>query len=343
VAEQVEKKTGLPSLTVVVPPIIFVLVAVVTFALTLKHSTRAPVITAALPHSKEADSMKVKANTAAVLEEIANMEPSKLLAAGQVDEAIGEANKELEEKPDDLETIMCVGNVLSEKGDKQKGIDLLRQTVTAVPQSRYVRLNFARHLVLAGKIPEAIKEYEFLCGKNFAKQWLEPRYELARLYVQQNKPAEAATVQKSILDVEPDNNTVWREYYYSLARTGQAEEGFEGFSKLVALPKEQQPYADASQKILKANNSSSRKAVAQLRDDISLRQKQIRPRIALVELLLYLNRAKDAKEVAEAAMKTDPKNAEIRALLSEINIRLKDDEAAEAEFNHAANLSFGRH
>jgi Tfp pilus assembly protein PilF len=317
---------------------IFALIAIIAFALTLSRGSNAPILPTALAPTKDSQKMY----TAALLDDVANMEPARLLAAGQVDEAIGEANKEMQEKPNDLETIMCVGNVLSEKGDKQRGIDLLKQTVVLAPNSRYVRINYARHLPLAGRVDEAAKEYEYLC-KTFPKLWLDPRIELAAIYVQRGKAPEAAAMQKAILEVEPDNNLVKRDYYFSLAQTGHEDEGFDGFVKICALAKEQQFYTENCRQILKANNYISRKAVNQLRDDITLRQKQIRPRLALVELYLYLGRPKEAKEAADAALKVDSKNAEAHALMAEAYIKLKDNDAAKEEFKKAAALTFGKH
>jgi Flp pilus assembly protein TadD len=224
-ADQIDSKPKELFTKVTVPPMIFALIAIIAFALTLRRATNLPTIPTALAPSKDSQKMY----TAVLLDDVANMEPARLLAAGQIDEAIGEANKEMQEKPNDLETIMCVGNVLSEKGDKQRGIDLLKQTVVLAPNSRYVRLNYARHLPLAGRSDEAMKEYEFLC-KTFPKLWLDPRIELAAIYVQRGKAPEAAALQKTILEVEPDNTAVKRDYYLSQARTGQEDEG------LKALP-----------------------------------------------------------------------------------------------------------
>jgi Tfp pilus assembly protein PilF len=320
-------------------PTVFAVIAIVAFALTLKHSTVGPALPTVLAPSKDNQKMY----TALILEDVANMEPSKLLAAGQVDEAIGEANKEMQEKPNDLETIMCVGNVLAEKGDKQRGLDLLKQACVLSKDSRYVRINYARHLSQAGRTDDAIKEYDSLC-KNTAKQWLDPRIELQAIYMQRGNATEAANLQKTILEFDPENAAVKRAYCFSMAKTGQEDAGFEAFSKLCALPKDQQPYAENCRQVLKANGGSSRKAVSQLKDDIALRQKQIRPRLALIELYLYLNRPKDVKEVFDAAIKVDPKSAAAHALMAETNVRLKDNDAAKEEFKKSVALTFsGKH
>jgi len=338
-ADTADNKSKATFNAATLPPIVLALIAAIAFGFTLKRSTVAPTLPTVLAPSNNNQKMF----TALILEDVANMEPSKLLAAGQVDEAIGQANKEMQEKPNDLETIMCVGNVLSEKGDKQRGLELLKQTCVLAKDSRYVRINYARHLQMAGRSDDAIKEYEALC-KNTAKQWLDPRVELAAIYVQRGKATEAANLHKSILEMDPENAAVKRAYSFSMARTGQEDAGFESFTKLCALPKDQQPYADSCKQVLRASGGSSRKAVIQLKDDIALRQKQIRPRLALMELYLYLNRPKDVKEVFDAAVKIDSKNAAAHALMAEAHLKLKDNEAAKEEFKKAAALTYsGKH
>jgi len=336
VADKADDKKSKATLNITpVPPIILAVIAVIAFGFTLKRSTIAPSIPTVLAPSKDNQKMY----TALILEDVANMEPSKLLAAGQVDEAIGQANKEMQEKPNDLETIICVGNVLSEKGDKQRGLDLLKQTCVLAKDSRYVRINYARHLNMAGRQDDAAKEYETLC-KTTAKQWLDPRIELAAIYVQKGKASEAANLHKSILEIDPENVAVKRAYCIAMARTGQEDAGFELFEKLCALPKDQQPYAENCKQLLKTSGGSSRKAVIQLKDDITLRQKQIRPRLELIELYLYLNRPKDVKEAFDAAIKVDPKSAAAHALMAEAHLKLKDNEAAKEEFKKAAALTY---
>jgi len=338
-ADQADNKIKALFNATTVPPMVFALIAIIAFGFTLKRSTVVPALPTVLAPTKDNQKMY----TLLILEDVANMEPSKLLAAGQVDEAIGQANKEMQEKPNDLETIMCVGNVLSEKGDKQRGLELLKQTCVLAKDSRYVRINYARHLALAGRPDDAIKEYEYLC-KTTAKQWLDPRVELAAIYVQRGKATEAANLHKAILEFDPENIAVKRAYCFSMARTGQEDAGFESFSKLCALPKDQQPYADSCRQVLKANSGSARKAVNQLRDDIALRQKQIRPRLALIEMLLYLNRPKEVKEAFDAAIKVDPKSAGAHALMAEAALKLKDNETAKEEFKKSAALTYsGKH
>ncbi len=280
--------------------------------------------------------------SATFLEDIANMQPSKLLAEGKKEEAIGEANREFREHASDFRTIICVGNVFSRVGNKEQGIKLLRETVALASNSRYVRLNFARHLAFAGNISEAVKEYEYLC-KNFPIEWHEPRLELIELYVHTNKPALAAAQQKILLKEDPKDTYLHRQLAYSLARSGKSAEGFDTFVQACSKPKDDQCYAPSCRDVLDRNKLSQRKALAQLREAIELGQKQIKPQIALVEFLLYDGRFAEAKEVAKAALKTEPNNAYLHGLEAEAAIKMDDRETAENEFDRAAALTYQKH
>jgi tetratricopeptide (TPR) repeat protein len=337
-----KSKTALDLASVL--PLIFVAISAIVFTLTIKRSSNVSIIGGNLSPTTVAQDASI--NTATILQDVANMEPSRLLALGKIDEAVGEAMKELKANPNDFRTIMCAGNVLSQSGDKQRGIQLLRQTVGLSSQSRYVRLNFARHLATAGQYNEAFKQYEYLCD-SFAKEWLEPRNELVQLCIQNNKPAVAAQQQKIILDVAlemgQDDNATRRAYALSLARSGKADEGFAQYSKACADKKEEQPYAASCKEVLEQYGNSQRKAISELRDDIELRQKQIKPRLTMIELLLYLGRYQDARDSANAALKLEPKNPYLYELIAEVNLKLDNKEAAQAAFNRAAMYTFIRH
>jgi len=325
-------------------PLIFVAISAIVFTLTIKRSSNVSIIGGNLSPATVAQDVSI--NTGAILQDVANMEPSRLLALGKIDEAVGEAMKELKANPNDFRTIMCAGNILSQAGDKERGIQLLRQTVGLASQSRYVRLNFARHLATAGQYNEAIKQYEYLCD-NFAREWLEPRNELVQLCIQYNKPAVAAKQQKAILDVAlemgQDDNAARRAYALSLARSGRGEEGFAQFAQACTTKKDEQTYATGCKEVLEQYGNVQRKAIIELRDDIELRQKQIKPRLSMIELLLYLGRLQDAKEFADAALKLEPKNPYLHELIAEIDLKLDSKEAAQAAFNRAAMYTFIRH
>jgi Tfp pilus assembly protein PilF len=158
-------------------------------------------------------------NSAQVLTEVDSMEPSKLLAQGNIDDAVGEANRELSERPSDLRTIICAGNILSQYGDKEKGFQLLRKSVDLAPQSCFILLNYGRRLASAGRTNEAVNQYLALC-KNFPNQ-IEPHFELANIYMYTDKPQLAAEQYKLALSLNPGYNLVKKDYALAKAASGR--------------------------------------------------------------------------------------------------------------------------
>ena len=154
------------------PQAIIALVCLLAFAITLDRPGQ--VLTTSSVHKD------LWVDSAKVLTDVDNMEPSKLLAQGNIDDAVGEATKEVNERPTDIRTVICAGNVLSQVGDKQKGFQLLRKSVDLAPQSFYVLLNYARRLAAGERTNEAVDQYVVL-SKTYPKQ-IEPRFELANRF-----------------------------------------------------------------------------------------------------------------------------------------------------------------
>jgi len=63
----------------------------------------------------------------------------------------------------------------------------------------------------------------------------------------------------------------------------------------------------------------------------------VTPRINYAQLLLYLGREKEAKDVATDALKVDSHNPELYMVLAEANLKLDDKEAALRAFKKAVS------
>jgi predicted Zn-dependent protease len=280
-------------------------------------------------------------NSAQVLIDVDNLEPAKLLAQGNIDDAIGEASKEVNEHPTDIRTVICAGNILSQYGDKQKGFQLLRKSIDLAPQSRYVLLNYARRLAAGDRSGEAIDQYLILC-KNYPKQ-IEPHFELANIYMNSGKPKLAAEQYKSILAMNPGYTLVKKDYALALAASGNEKEGFQGFVDACSVGKDEASYAATAKALLQSNGNSARKAIGDMRIEVATRPKRIGPRITYAQLLLYLGKEKDAKDVAVDALKVDSHNPELYMVLAEANLKLEDKDSALKAFKKAVtSLSAGR-
>ncbi|PWU00240.1 MAG: hypothetical protein C5B53_04265 [Candidatus Melainabacteria bacterium] len=274
-------------------------------------------------------------NSAQILIDVDSMEPSRLLAQGNIDDAISEANREVSDRPGDLRTIICAGNVLSQYGDKEKGFQLLRKSVDMAPQSCYVLLNYARRLASTGRTNEAVDQY-LAMGKNFPKQ-IEPHFELANIYMYTGKPQLAVEEYKLALSLNPNYNLVKKDYALAKAASGKLTEGFQDFVNACSVNKEDSSYALTVKALLANNGNSARKAIGGMRVEVATKPKRVGPRITHAQLLLYLGKEQEAKEVATDALKVDSHNPELYMVLSEANLKLDDKDAALRAFKKAVN------
>lgn len=340
--ETVEPKNakGLPLSSIIMQALIFIMAAVF-FAVSVKrpdNTSLIPAVGTAIKPINVADDLSV--NSRVVLDDVAKMEPSKLLEQGKIDEAIGEARSELKAHPNDFRTVMCAGNILSQVGDKDHGFELLKESVNLAPESRYVRLNYASRLAAAGRKEEAIQQYAILCDK-FPKEWFEPHFELSRLYMAAGKPNEAIVQQKIVLDDQPDNPLIRQDMAVCLAASGKEDEAFEEFSKSAKTIKDAKPYAVQARNILEKNRSAKR-AIGDMRIEVAMHRSDVKPRIEYVELLLYLGQNSQAKQVANEGLKNFPKNTNLHLLIAEAEVKLGQNGEARQHFLKAAQYAFGK-
>jgi tetratricopeptide (TPR) repeat protein len=320
------------------PQAAFALLAVGVFLLTMHRPANLSIIGGGSGGSKATSDVSV--NSMQILDSVASMEPSKLLAEGKTDEAIGEAKSEVKDRPYDIATLMSAGNVLAKVGDKQKGIELLKQSVALAPQSRYVALNYAARLAEIGKTDEAIQEYASLCNK-FPKQWAEPHYGLGQLYILKRDATMAEQELKVVLEDLPNNNQAQRDYALAVCAKGNQEEAFAIFQKACAAPRDEQFYAQQSKAILQRSNNITKKATGELRIEMATHPKRLELKLEYLRLLLYLNRHRDAREAANDAIKAMPNNPELHVLACEASLKSNNKDAALAEFEKAAKLTYG--
>jgi len=57
-----------------------------------------------------------------------------------------------------------LGVLLVDKGDKARGLELLKQALSLAPEAGQIRLNYAKSLIKAGQQSEARSELEQLAG-----------------------------------------------------------------------------------------------------------------------------------------------------------------------------------
>jgi predicted Zn-dependent protease len=235
--------------------------------------------------------------TEAVLDDVKGTAPMKLLAEGNYNGAIAAADGQLKATPWDVKTMMVVGDVYCEapKGDKDKGLSLLKKSVAMCPESRYIRINYARHLTAANKLDEAVTQYELL-DKSTTEEWTPMRIELANVYLAKSEFSKAVDTLKKVMQNDTKNGAAQELLGFAMARNNDDDEGFEEFSKGFAVRKVQNQLTELNGYLAQNNNSNS-DAEANLTKEVKENPENQYRVILLGELLLLENKTKAAKDL----------------------------------------------
>ncbi len=235
--------------------------------------------------------------TGAVLEEVKKKTPIKLLAEGNYDAAIAAADKQSKARPWDVKTMMAAGDVYCEapKGDKEKGLNLLKKSVAMCPESRYIRINYARHLAQANKLDEAVTQYELL-DKSTTEGWTPMRIELANIYLAKSEFTKAVDTLKKVMQNDTKNGAAQELLGLAMARNNDDDEGFEEFSKGFAVRKVQNQLTELNDYLAQHNGSKSASETSLTREVKDTPEDQSKV-ILLGELLLLENKTKAAKDL----------------------------------------------
>ncbi len=281
-------------------------------------------------------------NSELLFEDVAKTEAAKLFAAGKNSEAIQEANQELSKSPFDVVTLVACGNVLVQAGDKAQqaeGLKHLLKSIYLCPQSRYVRLNYARQLVHAKRFKEneAPAQYKLLMAKS--PGWTTPFSELGDLYLETNDPQKAVEQFEHVTQNDTNNGTAQKKLGLAMAAADDANEkaGFEEFIKGYTIEQKQGIPADLAA-YLKRFGDDKAKAEETLKKEAGNDFAHPDKLVLLGELYASENKLHLAKELLIPAAKSsdDIPEPDVFVLLAEVLHDLKDDTGAEEQFKTAA-------
>lgn len=275
-------------------PVGLAILAVAAYAFTIVNPDKVTAINST-QSDKSVKDVSLLADS--VLEEVGKTEPEKLLSSGKNDQAIAEADKDVAAKPYDVRTLMSAGNVYCDvpDGDKAKGVMYLRKSIALCPQSRYVRLNFARHLVKAKRFDDAVTQYELL-EKNAPDNWTAPRMELADLYLVKNETGKAVDELRKVMQTDTKNGAAQERLGLAMARNNDDKEGFEEFSKGFALRQVANELNELNAYLTKFDNNKE-KAETDLLKAVKDNPENRDNVILLGELYLLQNKTQAAKDL----------------------------------------------
>ncbi len=334
------------------PQLLAALVAGGLFAYTVVKPISVPVKSrGAAPQSstKEAPKVVVKEdptlNTDKLLKEVSAMEPLKSFEAGKITAASAEAWSVADRKADrqNVRKLMAAGNVLTSLGnirDSWKGFALLERSQALAPQNKWVRLNYARQLFKRGMIKESIQQYEDLLKltEETDPNWVEPRLELADVYLAEEQTKLAIKLYEDCLKLKSEDPRIIKRIGIAKAVSGDQKKGYDEFIKGCNLEQDKMDYSPDIKADIDKNGGLIESAITDMRKKVAAKPTDIPLRIRLGKLLICVNRLKEAKEHLEEAAKKRESVPEIHEVLSEILYRMGNAEEAFAEFETAARL-----
>jgi len=334
------------------PQLLAALIAGGLFAYTVVKPISVPVKSrgvAPQTSNKEEPKVVVKEDptlsTDKLLKEIAATEPLKSYEAGKVTAATADAWVIADRKSDreNVRKLMAAGNVLTNTGnirDAWKGFALLERSQALAPENKWVRLNYARQLFKRGLIKESIQQYEDLLKltEESDPNWVEPRLELADVYLAEEQTKLAIKLYEDGLKIKHDDPRIIKRIGIAKAVSGDQKKGYDEFIKGCNLEQDKMDYSPDIKADIDKNGGLIESAITDMRKKVAAKSTDIPLRIRLGKLLICVNRLKEAKEHLEEAAKKRESVPEIHEVLSEILYRMGNSEEAFAEFETAARL-----
>ncbi len=271
-----------------------------------------------------------------ILKDVAEMSPNKLLEV-QDDTAKNAALSLLKDKPYDLKVLMCAGNVLCQTGEEAKGLALLKKSVYLAPESRYVRLNYARRLAAAKQYPEAIAQYQRL-EQAFPSGWPLPQIELARLYMDKDDFVNAESQYRKISRDDPSNGAMLKQLGVAMACAGDTKVGYEEFLEGIATERKSAHMDPGLKEVLDRSHGDYEKAIDSLKAQISRTPKEEYFRLLLAQLQSSMGKQQGALNTLRVTRSNFDQDPTLHELFSEVFYKLDDKEASFGEFQKAVAL-----
>lgn len=292
--------------------------------------------------SAEQQDLEVKDKSIAaesVMAEINKLEPLKLLSRGEVGPAIEAAKALVAKKPNDTRALMAAGMVLVEAGskaDKELGIGYCNKAFEQAKYSAYIRLLYGRQLAIMHRDEDAIAVYEKII-ELFPSTWSTPHKELANLYMRTNSSAKAVTELTALLKSDNSDPGVQRELGLALAQDGKQQEGFEEFQKGFTREKDILGYPYAVKDIVESHAGIVSSALKDTEKRYQKNPEDVKTLLTLARLYIASNRFKDARDIANQAIKLREVDPEVHEVMSEIMCNQNQSQSGYDEFRAAAS------
>lgn len=324
------------------PQLLAAIVAGGLFAFTIAVPVKLPDANSVQVTKKGIEAVDPLLNSPEILEKVKEKEPWVLYEKGQTKEAMAAAWKAAKDnkKRQDAAWNMAIGNTLIRSDnakDRWKGYVVLEKTILNHPTSQYVILNYARQLYYGGFVEKAEEQYENLL-KLAKPEWIEPRIELANLYLVDEKTSRAIEVFNQVLEQKPEDPRITKRLGLAIAVNGKKEKGFETFVRGCALESDNLDYPPEIKELIEKNAGLIESAISDVRQKVENRPEDIDLRVTLAKLLIAVNRLPEARKNLKDALKKRESVPELHELMSEVLFRQHNREEALGEFSSATSL-----
>lgn len=273
-----------------------------------------------------------------VMAKVNSLKPMQLANSGQLAEALRESDVLVKKKPNDAAANVCHGNVLIMSNDVENGFRYLKKGIALSHRDPDVVQNYARRLVEAKRMDEAVAQYEALSKMEPRAQG--PHTELAQLYLVLDRNDEAAAELATVCDVNPNNFAARMLRGIALARAGKLKPGLEEYMLGVAQQGQSGP-PETLRSMLGPNGSgagSMDRVIYELEQQVNNNPTQYVPKLRLAQLYTYGGNPKAAKELLLDARRLAPQNAEVQRTLAVVMKQLGEDNQAMSAFGLSVKL-----
>jgi Tfp pilus assembly protein PilF len=281
---------------------------------------------------------KNESNTANanVMTAVNQLKPMQLANAGNLVEAMREVTILVQKKPHDAAANICAGNVYVMSSSVDEGLRYLKKGVALSHRDPDVILNYARKLAQAKRLDEAMAQYDSVTKVDPNAQTA--RTELAKLYLDNDRPEEAAVQLAAVCDANPNNFAARKLRGIALARSGKVKPGLEEY--MLAIAQEGQSGPPEALRSMLGNNGATAmdRVIYELEQQVNNRPTEYVPKLRLAQLYTYGGNPKAAKELLLEARRIAPSNAEVQRTLAVVMKQLGEDNQAMGAFGLSVKL-----
>jgi predicted Zn-dependent protease len=271
-----------------------------------------------------------------IMAQVNSLKPMQLALAGQLPEALRESDVLVKKKPNDAAANVCHGNVLIMSNDVENGFRYLKKGIALSHRDPDVVQNYARKLVQAKRMDEAVAQYEQLVKMQPRAQG--PHTELAQLYLSLDRPEDAAGELGAVCDINPNNFAARMLRGISLARAGKLKPGLEEYMLGVAQQGQSGP-PDALRSMLGNSGAGAMdRVIYELEQQVNNNPTQYVPKLRLAQLYTYGGNPKAAKDLLLDARRLAPQNPEVQRTLAVVMKQLGEDNQAMSAFGLSVKL-----